>query len=598
MGGVASGRSLVALSCLIATRPIESGSAASTAAGRQATRYGARLQDRLAGIWHVRLLGKIAVHVLVASSPSAYSRVCLSEVPSVLLELAWPPQLNCLQADEVTVDSMQLRHAPVYIRLVGNSTLVFSICEQITPQLPATCRLVLRGIARGKRGSSVSALDMAHFSKVGMRWLQDWESNAAWVHTWGNRIPHDAGSSSFHASGADATSNDLWQRLILDWHTCDGQLGWKYAEVNFDLLKYLEFLDELGYTGIVPLAPHAILAERVELFARGVGVCLPLEFERSWPVEDVIENVAGDVVPLWLAETLDLHDLLGATPALSIGWYLNISFADGFKYHVEAGAERLQNREEVGKPPVRVAFCLRGGVRSFIEPVVYESIRDNLTDALAASESYFFYVLNMTYSACQWCGQQDGAGHLSFPDLVAPLTVLPPAALVLEPRYRGTATALDFERCTDSGIPQWAGLRMCGDLVETFERQVDWKFDWFVRLRPDVRFHHPLANIRSYDPSRIHVAHRPWSDVNDGFALVPRVHMWNYLGVFGGQDGNYHCYSQADYKRQRCMNYETSCQLRDHLAAKGLRLGNLPIFHEKVWVRGTSDSLQLTGRLR
>lgn len=553
---------------------------------------------KLQGLWEITHDSGDVVSVCIQSG-----YLCMSQIINTP---GWGGQQTCDIVDQVFRSRvLQMRTAPVRIQMGPNRTLLWRTCVEMEgasdtekdqsllahPSLPRGCRLVTRG--RGlRKWIQISALDMAQMSRVGIIWSDMWKSAGSVAHVWGARAPpreHDMLAGPMPDGG--------WQRLEKEWHECDEEWGWGYVELFLNVHGHVTSLeDAYGFTGReLHRLWSAARPELLEALAAGIGLCLPVNYTRSQCVQELVV----DVIPLWLKAALGEGDTTFHSPPLSMGSYLFLKLADPYRYHLEASAERMRLRADAPESaaPVRVAFCIRGGVRSFPEPEVYQTIRDNLVAALGASESRIFYVLNLTDTSCTWCNEQKVVS-VDFSALAAPFAALPPAALVLEPPRRSPASAADFGRCRSAALlPQFDGLWTCYRLVEEYERLSGVRFDWLVRTRPDLKVVQPLGNIRSFDPTRIHVLHREWFDVSDRFALIPRALVEEYLSAFGvpgGEDG-YRCYSHSEHTAHKCFADDGGCQLRDHLRSRGVLLGKLPSMVEKVWPKGFSSDVMESG---
>lgn len=166
-------------------------------------------------------------------------------------------------------------------------------------------------------------------------------------------------------------------------------------------------------------------------------------------------------------------------------------------------------------------FCIVGVPRSFAEPFVHDSIQRNLIGALNFTEKQHVMVLEVDEPA-------EATAGVRLQDLQKAFTIVHPHVLVTLPfRPEGNPP---HRLCNESWSAteancnaQFRSLEFCMDIVRTIESRRSAPFDWVVRVRPDMFFATSMGDIRSYDPSKLHVRKSAYSDVWDGFAIIPRV---------------------------------------------------------------------------
>merc|ERR1712166_800639 len=89
-------------------------------------------------------------------------------------------------------------------------------------------------------------------------------------------------------------------------------------------------------------------------------------------------------------------------------------------------------------------------------------------------------------------------------------------------------------------------------------------------------FHASIGNIQAYDPSKVHVRQSGWSDVWDGFAIIPRQFAEIYFSTRFSAATDY-CWV---YSRLRPVKSgECEYRLTKHLHRNHVPLGWMP----KLW---------------
>jgi len=190
-----------------------------------------------------------------------------------------------------------------------------------------------------------------------------------------------------------------------------------------------------------------------------------------------------------------------------------------------------------GGPRLRAAVCIAGLARSFAEPVVYESIAQNATGSLEADVS-IFYVIDMQ--------------RRPFADFEETFRRLPPASIAF---YDAEADVTAWERMAPCELlwtpchKQFEKLHTCLRLIEAAEASSNSKFDWLVRLRPDVQWNAPIGGLSSFDNNTLHLTMRlsrpDTSDPLDMFALVPRQYAEAYFRIS--------CPTAGDVQHAECV---------------------------------------------
>ena len=87
----------------------------------------------------------------------------------------------------------------------------------------------------------------------------------------------------------------------------------------------------------------------------------------------------------------------------------------------------------------------------------------------------------------------------------------------------------------DNSHKVFAKFQTCLHMITEAEKSQRIRFDWILRLRPDMEWLAPIGNLRNFDTSSVYVLRRKTfphpSDTSDIFALMPRLHMHTYFGI-------------------------------------------------------------------
>lgn len=192
----------------------------------------------------------------------------------------------------------------------------------------------------------------------------------------------------------------------------------------------------------------------------------------------------------------------------------------------DAGAPRDdQGRvppEDDREKPRRIAHCITGAVRTLTEPRVYESIKDNLIDALGGASDVFFFLEN---------GDTSPRGGFA-----GPLPV--ESILAVTDRLRAVRVEFQeddivFLRCQKTGktpdrtytSPWTAQLlkwRRCFDMIQEHEYRQNMPYDWIVKSRPDMRYEHPVK--QDWDASKVYLG---GIFCPDCLVALPRTHLYD-----------------------------------------------------------------------
>lgn len=194
-----------------------------------------------------------------------------------------------------------------------------------------------------------------------------------------------------------------------------------------------------------------------------------------------------------------------------------------------------------------VAYCFTGALRSFAEPRVYGSIRENLIDKFSARRRLFFVVSFDCRLGTDTFEQQNASSAIALPGCQSDYTTREiDAALayvgansfevvpnVPPPRVQ-CAAAPDVERHPSFWYQQSKTAR-CFAAVERHEAATGTCFDWVVRVRPDDVWKGPVPPAYSLQPNFVttgsvwpfltalqHWSRTNYSALDDHFLAAPR----------------------------------------------------------------------------
>lgn len=87
---------------------------------------------------------------------------------------------------------------------------------------------------------------------------------------------------------------------------------------------------------------------------------------------------------------------------------------------------------------------------------------------------------------------------------------------------------------------QWSRVRTCFGAIATYELNNDLRYDYFVRIRPDMYFFYPVSTWLQPGQDAIVVGETLWQQIgactavapaNDHFAVIPRLHAEMFAGA-------------------------------------------------------------------
>lgn len=182
-------------------------------------------------------------------------------------------------------------------------------------------------------------------------------------------------------------------------------------------------------------------------------------------------------------------------------------------------------------------LCIVGQPRTLHQPEVYKSLRSNLIDALNFTAWLAIFVLDFGHNEKSAVKNP----KLTIADLAEVFEAIFPSVLVT------TAAKREGPNPNGTCAPRWSlgcnaqfkDLEQCWRQVGLQERQRGARFDWVVRVRPDIRLTYPLGNIRTYDANMVHAKFPLYTGVVwDGFALIPRRYADAYFSArqYGGTE--------------------------------------------------------------
>eukprot|EP00929_Paragymnodinium_shiwhaense_P108253 TRINITY_DN74580_c0_g1_i1.p1 TRINITY_DN74580_c0_g1~~TRINITY_DN74580_c0_g1_i1.p1 ORF type:complete len:509 (+),score=39.90 TRINITY_DN74580_c0_g1_i1:35-1561(+) len=153
---------------------------------------------------------------------------------------------------------------------------------------------------------------------------------------------------------------------------------------------------------------------------------------------------------------------------------------------------------------VKLAHCIVGAARSFVQETVYRSILENFVLRVAEEPCWkHFFVLELDSARDSPKG---GEYIYTEQDLWhGPWKALPPSGAILNPPFPDTPQHWSFRdvQCQVSALPLIDKLRKCTTLVSDHELTAGSPFDWLVYSRPDVVWEHNavLEQLLSSSPT-------------------------------------------------------------------------------------------------
>ena len=198
---------------------------------------------------------------------------------------------------------------------------------------------------------------------------------------------------------------------------------------------------------------------------------------------------------------------------------------------------------ETPSPPPHVALCLAGHVRTFVNPIVYRSLKENLVDALGVPRIELFAYLKLTD---QLGNVERQLTRRSMPSLIQKERSVRHAlrSIGFEPQLQADAgrvklvnssNPLPRAKCAAYDKQRWSravgvsqpnrfktyaylqsllgqldNRHTCAGMVEQFEIRARRFFDWVIYARPDLVWYRPIRPYCFHNLS-ITVSHHDWA---------------------------------------------------------------------------------------
>lgn len=226
--------------------------------------------------------------------------------------------------------------------------------------------------------------------------------------------------------------------------------------------------------------------------------------------------------------------------------------------------------------PSSVAICLSGLARTFSKPQVHYSFRKHVVDSLNASLLKIFYTLNLT-SVNSTFAEQPVSQVLTLSDLMPALSVVGLeylAYVTLEPPCCRPQLrhGLAPEDCALLWChAQWRAKRICANNIRTYEQAFQVSFDWVLDTRPDLVWHLPLGDVRTFEHGRFYAIYARWWGIpGDHLFFLPRNMLDVYASAFHvpEEPGRFTCIlkSEVEVMCPSSSSYpDCGCMLRHHL---------------------------------
>lgn len=180
--------------------------------------------------------------------------------------------------------------------------------------------------------------------------------------------------------------------------------------------------------------------------------------------------------------------------------------------------------EQPQQPQTRpqIAVCMTGAVRSLALPKVYQNIEKRLGE-IDGDVHLFMFVKRTDDPRKEFSTRFDATEE----ELKEAVDYLRP--VWVEEDNDDYSSLLDVKKynrkcktnLSDRVIPQFAPIRTCQEAAENYGR-----FDWFIRIRPDIVYLDPLPPLATWDKASITVpsVHSMASQVNDHVLIMPWKH--------------------------------------------------------------------------
>jgi hypothetical protein len=216
-----------------------------------------------------------------------------------------------------------------------------------------------------------------------------------------------------------------------------------------------------------------------------------------------------------------------------------------------------------------VAYCFSGQVRGFPNEQSLQNVDKNFMRKFhgdgTIEQADFFYYLDFDDDANIYTVGQLGKALKQFPMKAFALhnsnQMETPSPSCQEGQYplRWNATRnYWFKRF----YYQFFKVQECYKIIVRQENLQGWKYQYLVRIRPDLSFKEPIPFSLS-DVSEDHVTtkdYHPWSSVSDHFAIVPRHFGDSYFGAVHLAN---QCYNETILE-ENCHNHPFSIRDTDY----------------------------------
>ena len=326
--------------------------------------------------------------------------------------------------------------------------------------------------------------------------------------------------------------SEMYWQASTAWQDCVESFGGVFWELRLGKADWPELYATFG---------RSLFTQDLQIF-----MCAPSIFQHDQWLPPVtacarVENLIKEVLPLslrlkfpeiFLRGDADASDADGQRLQLPPprGTSLEVKGGEGpngqallWDLRARAVSSQSSQLRQHAHPP-RAAVCIAGLARSLWMPEVHESIAEIIRTLGARTQ--IFYVLDLQGRKLR--------------DFSAALRAVPPDQLAFYNERRGTSgTWSKLARCHwtpgDNSHHVFEKFHTCLHMITEAEKAQSFRFDWVLRLRPDMAWMAPIGDLGNLDPNSVHILRRktfPYpSDTADTFAIVPRKHLHSYFGT-------------------------------------------------------------------
>ncbi len=209
-------------------------------------------------------------------------------------------------------------------------------------------------------------------------------------------------------------------------------------------------------------------------------------------------------------------------------------------FHVAIEEHAKNELGLVRRNDVKVAACISGGVRDFVNEQVYSSLQKLIRNLEADVRTFFVLDLN---KQTKFHGYGSGpSGSYTLEELNNAFAAVPATVFHQFQRpnniKRHPSCLVDQYNC---GIIAMQ-LETCTNLISNYERENNMDFEFVLRLRPDLHHRGDIGPIWRYDPNTIHMPScRDWACCCDRYAVVPRRFWQLYIRGYRDQENEFIC---------------------------------------------------------